>query len=123
MNAIKTFEDACKALNLNSESVIPDFSIFPESHQKAMSAHAKLIIITEALNEGWRPDWSDSDQWKYYPWFDMEASASGGFSCVDYGHFWAISNVGSRLCFKSADLAKYAGTQFKDLYEEYFVIK
>ncbi len=120
---IKTFEDACKALNLNPETVLPDFSVFPEIHQTALIAHAKLIIITQALNENKYPNWSDSDEYKYYPWFDMRKSASGGFSydvCVIWG---TTSNVGSRLCFKSRELAEYAGTQFKDLYEDYFVIK
>lgn len=120
---IKTFEDACKALNINSETVIPDFSLFPKSHQKAMIAHAKLIIIAEALNEGWKPDWSDWDQYKYYPWFDMEKSASGGFSCNIYDSRVTASLVGSRLCFKSPELAEYAGTQFLDLYKDYFVIE
>lgn len=123
MNKIKTFEDACKALNLNSTAVIPDFSAFPETHQKSMIAHSKLIIIAEALNEGWKPDWSDSDQYKYYPWFDMEESASGGFSSHVCAADWTSSIVGSRLSFKSRELAEYAGTQFLDLYKDYFVIE
>ena len=123
MEKIKSFEDACAALNLNPETILPDFSVFPEPHQKAMSAHAKLVIIAEALNEGWKADWSDSDQWKYYPWFDMEASASGGFSYDDCVIGWAGSYVGSRLCFKSAELAKYAAETFTDIYKEFFLIK
>ena len=40
---IKTFEDACKAINVEP-TIIPDFSLFPESDQQAMIAHAKLVI-------------------------------------------------------------------------------
>jgi hypothetical protein len=120
---IKTFEDACKTLNFNPETVIPDFSIFPELYQKALIAHAKLILIAQALNEGWQPDWSNWDEYKYYPWFDMEYSASGCFSCYVCDLWTAGSNAGSRLCFKSRELAEYAGKQFKELYEDYFVIK
>lgn len=123
MNKIKTFEDACASLNLDPTSVIPDFSSFPENDRKAMIAHAKLIIINQALNEGWKPDWSNDDEYKYYPWFDMEESASGGFAYHACGSWSTATLVGSRLCFKSRDLAKYAGTQFKELYEDYFVIK
>ena len=123
MNEIKTFEDACKALKLDPEKVIPDFSMFPEKHQKAMIAHAKLIIIAQALNGDWKPDWKNWEQWKYTPWFDMENSSSGsGFSYLDCADWHAGSCVGSRLCFKSRDLAEYAGKQFLDLYRDYFVI-
>lgn len=123
MNKIKTFEDACASLNLDPTSVIPDFSSFPENDRKAMIAHAKLIIINQALNEGWKPDWSNDDEYKYYPWFDMEESASGGFSYSASDSWHTATYVGSRLCFQSRELAKYAGTQFKELYEDYFVIK
>ena len=52
MNEIKTFEDACKALKLDPEKVIPDFSMFPEKHQKAMIAHAKLSYYRPGIK--WR---------------------------------------------------------------------
>lgn len=121
-NQIKTFEDACTALGLNPETVLPDFSLFPEKHQKAMTAHAKLIIIAEALNEGWKPDWKDYSERKYELWFDMDSSAGSGFSYLGYDDWASTSYVGSRLCFKSRELARYAGEQFEKLYEDYFVI-
>ena len=120
---IKTFEDACKVLGINSE----DFKItYPDNvshHAKAFVAHMKLVIIAEALNEGWKPNWNDWDEWKYYPWFKMGSPSGGGFSYGDCGYWSAISYVGSRLCFKSRELAKYAGNQFEELYKEYFVLE
>ena len=121
---IKTFEDACKTQNLNPETVIPDFSEYPEEDRKALIAHAKLVIIAKAINEGWKPDWSNSNQWKYYPWFDMDSSPSGGgVSCSDCDYWSTNSIVGSRLCFETREKAKYAGQQFEILYKEYFVIE
>ena len=123
-NQIKTFEDACKALKLDSKKVLPDFSMFPEKHQKAMIAHAKLVIIAQALNGDWEPNWYDYNEFKYYPWFEMYESSSGsGFSFYDFGVWDSASYVGSRLCFKSRELAEYAGTQFEALYKDYFVIE
>ena len=119
---IKTFEDACKALKLDPEKVLPDFSMFPEQHRKAMTAHAKLIIIAQALNGNWKPDWDNGEWDKYYPWFDMDSSSGSGFSYDGYDDWCSISLVGSRLCFKSRELAEYAGKQFEDLYRDYFVI-
>ena len=119
---IKTFEDACLKLSLDPVKVLPDFSNFPEQHRKAMIAHAKLVIIAEALNDGWKPNWKNDNWDKYYPWFVMGSSSGAGFACDVYDGWSSVSNVGSRLCFKSAEIAKYAGKQFKKLYKEYFVI-
>jgi hypothetical protein len=120
---IKTFEDACIALDLlQPELVIPDFLSFPSTDRLAMIAHAKLIIIAKALNEGWVPDWSNWDEYKYYPWFDMQPSSGSGFAYGDYDFWSTYSSVGSRLCFKSSELAEYAGKQFEGLYKDYFVI-
>jgi hypothetical protein len=118
---IKTFEDACKVLNLESATIIPDFSLFPESDIDAMIAHAKLIIIAKAINGDWTPDWTDSSQWKYYPWFEMGSSSGVGFSCDGYDFWSTYSGVGSRLCFENREKAKYVGKQFQELYKIYFV--
>jgi|SRR6478609_8669058 len=119
---IKTFEDACKALNLDSATIIPDFSLFPESDREAMIAHAKLIIVAKAINGDWVPDWSNWHQYKYYPWFNMDSLSAYGFSSDDYGFLeLAYSGVSSRLCFETRDQAKYVGKQFEELYKIYFV--
>ena len=124
MDKIKTFEDACAALGIST--ALPEVSMLPEAEQKAIVAHYKLTVIAKALNDGWQPDWSIDGEWKYYPWFDVEADASKpsgfGLSYYDCGHTYSNTYFGSRLCFKSRELAKYAGVQFADLYEEYFLI-
>jgi hypothetical protein len=119
---IKTFEDACTKLGLDAAKLLPDFSMFPEQHQKAMKAHAKLIIIAEALNDGWKPDWENGKWDKYYPWFVMGSPSGSGFSFRGYDHWNTSSNAGSRLCFKSDEIAEYAGKQFEELYKDYFVM-
>lgn len=125
MSKITSFEEACKALNI--EPTVPDFSAVPETDRKSFEAYYKLVIIAKALNEGWKPNWNDSDECKYYPWFDVDATAeqtsgvglSYNVSSYDYSH----SFVGSRLMFKTAELAKYAGKQFNELYADYFLLK
>jgi len=124
MDKIKTFEEACAALGIST--ALPEVSMLPEAEQKAIVAHYKLTVIAKALNEGWKPDWSNDDEYKYYPWFDVEEDAAkpSGFG-LSYGGYVGTdlyTFIGSRLCFKSRELAKYAGEQFTDLYEEYFLI-
>ena len=127
MSTIKTFEAACKYLKLDPVKVLPKVTGLPKQHQEATIAHAKLVIISEALNKEanggktWKPDWTNGQWDKYYPWFDM--SSGSGLSCFGCGDRDSYSTVGSRLCFKSAELAKYAGTKFIKLYEKYFLLK
>ncbi len=122
---IKTFEDACAALSINPE-LLPVVSELPEKHQKALTAHYKLIIIAEALNAGWQPNWNDYNEYKYFPWLEVEATKekpSGfGFSHTLTFFVFTVTGVGSRLCYRTRELARYAGKQFADLYKDYFLI-
>jgi hypothetical protein len=105
---VKTFEDACKILG-----VVPDehFNKLDEYNQ----ASIKLQTIIKALNEGWKPNWNDENEYKYYPWWRMDSVL--GFGLGDVYCLGSYSDVGSRLCFKSEELAQYAAKQFKDLYK------
>lgn len=125
MKKIKTFNDACKALKLNPKD-LPIVTMLPEKQQKAIIAHYKLIIIAQAINTGWEPNWNDNNENKYYPYFYYEADKSKpsgfGLAFVGCGDRVTFADVGSRLCFKSREIAKYAAIQFMDLYEDYFII-
>jgi hypothetical protein len=107
---IKTIEDVFEELGQDQSKEIPEG--LPE-HVKAFILVTK---IAEVLNEGWTPDWDNSNQYKWYPYFDMRG-AGFGFSGTIYDYWYADATVGSRLCFKSDELAKYAGTQFIQVYK------
>ena len=113
---IKTFEDAMEA---TGRKEMPDFSSFPEDMRKHFEALFKMVVIVEALNEGWKPDWDNYNEAKYYPWFEMSPSsfAFDDSYCVDDFEF-ANAGSGSRLKLKSRELAKYCGEQFKDIWKD-----
>ena len=119
---VKSFEDACKVLDITPS--VPVVTGIPEKYQKPLIANYQLMVIAEALNEGWTPDWSNGEWDKWYPWFNMDNSSSAGrFSFYVADFRLSLSSFGSRLCFKSEELAEYAGTQFLELYRELFVIE
>lgn len=100
-----------------------DVSVFENSLNELSEdeiAYKLLKLICKSLNEGWTPNWNDSNEKKYIPWFKM---GSSGFRYDAYAYWRTVSAVGSRLCFRSEELAKYAGTQFQDIYERYMLIK
>jgi len=113
---VKSFEDACDVLSISAADIIPFKG--DNADQLAVNALCKLIAIARALNEGWTPDWDNSSQRKWYPWFWMN---NPGFRFYDTlcDFTFARATGGSRLCFKSAELAEYAGKQFLDIYKSF----
>ena len=108
---IKSFEDACNYLNISTE--IPIGVTYSDSH----IAKYKLEIITQAINKltNFEIDWDNECQRKYYPYFKM--GKNFGFCSVDYDYWISGCRVGSRVCFKDEEIARYMGTQFEDTYK------
>ena len=146
---IKTFEDAVNAIGEDHPLVAQYKAINnafkEEDNNLHLFAYTRLTIIAEALNEGWRPEYTE-DEYRYYPWFGLytqeeyddmddddkercrfvgrsssDAYAGGGLVYADAGGGSANSHTGfgSRLAFKSRDLAIYCGKQFIDIWINY----
>ena len=109
---VKTYEDALKVLGRE------DFS--HENLYPREIARRKIEIIIEALNEGWKPDWENASQLKWYPHFYW-SSMGLWYSYSDYSPTYAYTDFGVRLCCKSEEIADYVGQQFLDLYKEMFL--
>lgn len=145
MERIKTFDDACREVTGKSEK-----EWLAENETKSMDkdvlAYLKMRIIVAALNEGWKPTFKE-DEYRYYPyyyaytkseWESLSASRRkdlkplvclvGGYGswsgplCVSSYGAWldAYSAVGARLAFKTAELARYAGKQFFDIFKDFY---
>jgi len=112
---IKTYEDACSELG---EEPIDEKKLKELGFTADEITYRKLKTITKALNEDEVFDMLDTNQYKWFPWFKV---SSGGFvfSATGYGRSSARAGGASRLCFKSSELAKYAGEQFLSLYSDF----
>ena len=116
-----TFSDACKFLGITEGTIAlkGDNGI-----AKSAVAFYKLAIIAKAWNkiDGFVPDFSNSDQFKYYPWFVYKSTHAGfvyanTHSAVSYTGAY----IGSRLCFASSATAQKFGETFTALYNEMFL--
>ena len=112
--SIKTFEDACKKFNVHPDDV------FTDSDTPDEIAYKKLKLIIKAINNGWTPVWNDSNQEKWWPWFNL--SSGFGFSHSHYFYVNACTTVGSRLCFESKEKSDYTANQFINLYKDLLTI-
>ncbi|MDR2009922.1 MAG: hypothetical protein LBQ22_05525 [Bacteroidales bacterium] len=118
---IKTYPDACEFLKVEP---IVDEVLLKLGFTKDEIAYRKLKTIAKALNEGWEPDWTNSNEYKYWPWFIYNGASAGfGFAHANYSASYTGTGIGSRLCFKTRELAAYAGKTFEDLYNDFFLIK
>lgn len=152
---IKTLDDAIAELGDDSpavkayRSIKYGYSISENDPETAdILAYASLRVITEALNEGWKPQFTE-DERRWYGWYDLlskedfdgmtdkekeerrvvgrasnYADAYGG---LVYSYAYVVSSVsytnnGSRLAFKSEKLAEYAAKQFGEIYADFCFI-
>lgn len=128
MENIKTLEDACVALGTTVAEQFPAEAVKHMTDDEV--AYRELKIVAKALNQAdgtaWEPDWSDDNQYKYFPWMEVDTTdgnkAGSGFSDCDYVYDDTFSDVGSRLCFKKRELALYAGKQFSEIYKRFWLI-
>lgn len=122
---ITSYEVACQKLGLDSLN-LPVANMLPEKHRKSIIAYYKLIIIAQAINDGWEPDWNDDSQSKYQSHMYVKASNEkpSGFGLLYWDYLFVFCNVtavGSRLVFKSREVAKYFGETFTDLLTDYLL--
>lgn len=142
---VKTWDDVVRELGYDPVERLLDhtergdgFNFEPDE-----IAYIKLKAIAKVLNEGWEPKFVKGE-WRYFPWFYLytqeeidkmtpekrsrvvlrssdSAYAGGGVAYADayYGSSFASTNYGSRLAFKSEELAVYAGKQFTDIWADF----
>lgn len=114
---VKTYEDACKVLGVEP---INEQNAKAQGFRSDEIARRKLETIAAALNEGWKPDWNNTDQYKYYPYFYIQENAKGkGFAGLSYAstnNAAAHTNatIGSMLCFYASRLV-WHGTRATNL--------
>lgn len=132
---VTDFKSACEYLYIK-----PDFKIevADKKHQKAVEAYYQLCVIAEAWNkaDGFVPDWTNGNQWKYWPYFVFKKGGLwfGGrsYNGTYDGFVFATSinspshsaaYIGSRLCFKSSDRARQFGEQFVSLINDMMLVR
>ncbi|MFK2532002.1 hypothetical protein ACIXOD_11510 [Bacteroides fragilis] len=113
---VKTYEDACREL---STSPLDENKLMKLGLTKHDIAYQKLVTIIKALNEGWIPDVCDSSVYRWYPWFKTNGSPSSFAFCDSiYVIAFASAGSGSRLKFRTRELANYAVEQFIDIWKD-----
>ena len=121
---IKTVEDACEKTGYDM-SKFPAGELLKTKFGRPVVAVNNLMIVTEAVNNGWKPDWANTSQLKYFPWHWIKKVGSHptgfGFSFSLYDYALTCPGLGSLLCCDSAEKAAYIGEQFKKEWEDFLL--
>lgn len=151
MERVKSFGDAVDILGIEHpfiKALKNHQNMFDGADgNEDVDAFLKLRIVTAALNEGWKPKF-DGDERRWYPYFYIYtkeeydrldeddkkecrvvgrasdiASVYGGVVCAYALSAWSYSGTysGSRLAFRTEELAEYCGKQFIDLWIDFLL--
>ncbi len=152
---VQTLDDAVRELGDDQpavkawRSIKYGYSVSEKDPDTAdIMAYVTLRVITEALNEGWKPQFTEGER-RWYAWYDFltkeevegmsdeekeerrvggrasfYAYAGGGLVFSFAYNVSTSSNTyfGSRLAFKNEELAEYAAKQFGDIYADFCFI-
>lgn len=94
-------------------------------HIKALIALNELFTIAQAWNKAddFVPDFSNSMQDKWFPWFVYDKGAAGFvYAATNDTPSYTLAHLGSRLCFKTRNRAIQFGKQFVGLYNQVFLL-
>jgi len=97
------------------ETKFNDFGVSQHDNNQ-LSSFEKLKLISKVANQGWYPNWNNTDEAKYFPYFEYK---EGVFSFYTVAYRATFLTVPSALLYQSDDLAYFMGVYYFDLYEDY----
>jgi hypothetical protein len=116
---IKSWKDVVKEYEskYNEKVALPTNG--KSKQERSINAFYQIQIISRVLNEDDKfPDFTNSSQHKYYPYFERKSLGwvlgSNGFS-----RYYDWSVIGFGCLYKTSEKAIYAGTTFLDIYKDY----
>ena len=142
---VKCLEGAVTLLGMDNQTVKDYYSIARKTSAKDIVAFAKLRVIAEALNEGWKKK-IGHNKFNYYPWFytytkkeyeilnedEKKECKIVRKSCsfkIEHDDIVYVRPTftstdlytwcGSRLALKSKELAEFCCKQFFDIWKDY----
>jgi hypothetical protein len=115
---VKTFEDAYMEAD-NATKKEYDLSTGGTEDEVA---YRQLKLIARVLRGDWKPNWNDSNEKKWFPWFQWSSGSGFGFSGSICAYVSTVTYVGSRLCFPTKELSDYFGEQFIEIHRKLLTI-
>jgi len=111
---VTSFDAACREIGTTEKEFAKKYSIL----DKQGYATEQLKVIAKSLNEEWVANWKNSNEYKYYIWYNMRGgSLHYVFNCDSNNY----SSTPAPLVFKTRALAEYAYNTFEGIWKDYFL--
>src|SRR5690606_31458212 len=113
---ITTYEQVCEKLNIKVLT-LEDFLAVSNNNIKQAArslAFHQITNIEKLFNGDWIVDWNNSNQPKYYPYFEYK----GGRLVFVEVHCHFCRFFGEVAFYKSAEVARHVGNHFIDIYDK-----
>lgn len=118
MDKISGWKDVLKELGITEDS-LNLIKNARSAEDKAANALKKIFCITKVYNKGWIPNWKNSNEYKYFPYLYF---SDGRWSvCCLYCYYYVVCPSG--VYFKDEPSALDAIWKFRDIYDDYFMVK
>ena len=143
---IKTFDDAFNALG-DKHELVKEYKnvVVCDCFSRDIIAYAKLRIIAEALNEGWKPTYKKCETRNYPLFYTYTKDEYDGLSKNHKKKFVEVRNsniklkdnssdiyaieisvascssssIGHNIALRTRELAEYCGKQFIDIWSDF----
>lgn len=114
---VQTFDDVCKEAGVDPD----EFTIYSNFSDDVKNTlyYRKVKLIYEVFNAGWKPNFSDEDEPKWFPWFRYNEGS--GFQLYGVDCDYGLTRVGSRLCAKSREIVEHIAKYFLKEYNDYLL--
>jgi hypothetical protein len=119
LSKIKDFKDILKLSNKTLKDILPYQKPTTENQVK-INALAKIQLIEEVVNEGWKPNWSNSNEYKHYIWFEFKKSV-GWVVCAFADCCFGCG--GEVAFYKSKKISHFVSKTFLKEYREFLTGK
>lgn len=116
-----TLQDAIDYLGEDDQDVLDLKQLEKAKVSKHIIANQSAVVIIKAVNGDWTPNWNDSNESKYFIWWDMQTN---NFSYGNYGNWHSRSDVSARLCLKNSKLCQDIGKnkEFVKIFKTFMLI-
>ena len=113
---IKNLDDIYEELG-RTQPTLKDFSFLPKEKRVKALSFIHIQAIEEVFNEGWVPNWKNTGEYKYYPYFEYKAQ--GGWSLFFCYFFFYSGSDGQPAFFKSKEIVGHVIRYFMFVYKDY----
>ncbi len=110
--SIDSYEDACKILSVRAQRY-EQFSFVQDWYYHQWRTIVEAVNYLENGGKRWAPNWNNSLEYKYTPYYDRSGGVVGVF-CWCYGRYCPAG-----VYFKTEKSAKFITNKFSELFKNF----